>query len=589
MPLPKEKTVDILQSILAQVYDYDIRITERELHSKFLNLTGHIIEFERYGYTTLKSFLTAYKLEALLLPSIMLASHFQELRCEQRQIDNTDSSTSDSVKSVETQYETKIHSNSTNKNGGADDELMLNLNQSFKHCFISKDVHVQQTDLKLPWGKEFWKLKVTHLQSATNVWARLVNNDTEDDDDDNWPGNNGKVSLCLFVIRDRIFEIICFLYFQDMFKNICTLLNAAMKRNPNQKVMMIQLNAIYVSKMLAQFYRVQIIQISKDRTQALCFFIDIGNKKWLGVDEVFDFIGDDFLLSIPPQAIRFAIKGLEVTHSSKIHDHLDLVLKWMNVYLIGKHVRAQITISANDFQNMKTKDGIGTITAVFFDQNSHGLHRNLNDEILDKFCVSLRSPTLSTDEFAPIEITNLNNSGAIYAHNVDSKAGIELLADEMSAITQPIPLFHEPPTLEMLKSHSGIQLVQKPMITDNKQLFYRVIICQKQTANASEMIKCNFIDYGYVEHMPYNCFVEANLFLQKYPSQAITVELADIGNLTVKKLTYLRSLLKPGDTVFVEVGKKGRNMIIPQVRMCKLVEAANAFGSINDFIRKLDV
>lgn len=362
-----------------------------------------------------------------------------------------------------------------------------------------------------------------------------------------------------------------------------------MKREPNHKPTMIQLNAIYVSKVLVQFYRVQIIQISKDRTQALCFFIDIGNKKWLEVGEVFELNSDDFLLSIPPQAIRLAIKGLEVTHSSKIHDHLDLVQKWMNVYLIGKHIRAQILTSESDFQNMKAENGVGTITAVFFDKNSNGLLRNLNNEILDKCCLSLRSPTLSTNEFAPIEITHLHRSGAIYAHNMDSKAGIELLEDEMNAIMQPIPLFHEPPTWEMLKSYGGVHLVQKAMITDNKQLFYRVIICQKQTANASELIKCNFIDYGYIEHMPYNSFVEANLFLQKYPTQAIVVELADIGNLTVKKLKHLRSLLKPGETVFVEMGNTCRNMIIPQVQMCKLVQSANAFGSINDFIRDLDM
>lgn len=199
MSITKEKAVEVLQLIFAQVYDYDIRSTERELHSKFLQLTGDIIDFERYGYKTLKSFLVAHKLENTLLPRIMLSPDFQKLRHQSHQNEDTDSSTSDydSINSFDTQYETRVHK--TNKTGDADDELMVNLNQSFEHCFISKAVHFKQTHLKMPWNKKFWKLKVTHLQSATSVWARLVNDDddgSDDDTDGNWADKDSSVSIC---------------------------------------------------------------------------------------------------------------------------------------------------------------------------------------------------------------------------------------------------------------------------------------------------------------------------------------------------------------------------------------------------------
>lgn len=367
-----------------------------------------------------------------------------------------------------------------------------------------------------------------------------------------------------------------------------------MKSYPNHKPMVIELNAIYVSEILEQFYRVQVLQISKSR--ALCLFIDIGNKKWLNVDDVYEFNNVDLLLSIPAQAIRFSLKGLEMTHLSDISDHPDQMLKWMNVYLIGKHISAQIATTETNFQNTKTEHehGIGTIIATFFDKNSFGMRRNLNDEILGKFCLSLRSPTLPIDEFVRFEITYLNNYGGIFGHNNDSKTGMKLLDKEMELIEQPMPVFNGPPTMEILKCHSGVQLVHTAMFSDDKPMLYRVKICQKQigatvaAVNTLQNIKCNFIDYGCTEWIPYECFFKANLLLQKYPSQVIATELADIEHLTINKLKHIKSLLKFRDVVYVEIKEMYRKMITPQVRIYKLVPSANAFGSINDFVSKLD-
>lgn len=324
-----------------------------------------------------------------------------------------------------------------------------------------------------------------------------------------------------------------------------------------------------------QFYRIQIVSKITDR--ARCRFIDVGDEKWLQINQIFQ-CNNQQLLTIPPQAICFALEGFE-SHLTDFNCSI-----WMDSYLIDKVIMAKIATTKTEYMNQLKAADVAGIKATMFDtEEDNGQLRNLNEEILKKFCESQSSPMLKVGQCSYVTVTCVPDTAEIYCHNVDSQTGVMIVQHAIQQFAKRERIFMEPQVLEQLNAHRDIYLA---MDTADQQ-YYRVRICEENAKADSltlSMAKCFYVDYGNTKMIPIDLIFTSNTFLRNYPPQVIAIELAGI-DCTEFNVLHIQSLIKPMDKIFVTVKSCSSFSKRAQVEAHKAVNSAKALGSINDFIK----
>lgn len=323
-------------------------------------------------------------------------------------------------------------------------------------------------------------------------------------------------------------------------------------------------------------------KISKGGNQAYCFFIDLGTKEWLDASTIF-VCENDFLV-IPSQAICLRLVGLEC------FVECPFAKRWMDTYLIDRTLIARILSNKQDnFTNAKGPSlrKYAAISAILYDYDDSGPRTNLNGFILMKICSSLREPKLLPNDLIPVKITHITKNGVIYCQNADSQSGLKIIGDALkehgSANLKLEKVFEAPPTSTDLADFSKIYLVIHP----DSQVIFRAIILLDPNLTLTNLISipCFFIDYGFTRKVQYNRIFYSSVLLENYPKQAIAVHLHGIQDINASTLLHLRSLLKPDDSVYLEVIQEESDAFPPLVRIYKLTESSNYMSSINDFLQ----
>lgn len=331
------------------------------------------------------------------------------------------------------------------------------------------------------------------------------------------------------------------------FRKLCAELNAANKWKIPATIAAGDLCLTLKNK---QFHRIQIIGKKYDRI--LCHFIDVGNKTWLNINQIFH-CKNQKLLTIEPQAICFTLEGVE----SYLDDYN--YLKWMNYYLIGKLVWAKIATTQVEYTNQFGTLNETGIKAIMFNLSYEGEWRNVNEEILKKFCISQTLPTLMELQYNSVKVTCVADSGEIYCHNEESDYGINIIDTAIRQINKPQAIFQKPPSLIRLSFCRQIYLAMDTV----DQQYYRITICADENGSdlsTHSMLKCFFIDYGYTKMLPFDLIFEANIFLQYYPPQAISFKLASTESSAPNYVSILRSIIKPKSKICVLIGNESNHL-----------------------------
>lgn len=345
----------------------------------------------------------------------------------------------------------------------------------------------------------------------------------------------------------------------------------------------IETQSFYAAEKYNNFYRVQVIKMSKGGNQAYCFFIDLGTKEWLDTSTLYN-CENEFLV-IPSQAICLRLVGLEC------FVECPFAKKWMDTYLIGDGTLTARILS-NKKDNFSTTKGnafrnYAAISAILYDDS--GPESNLNGVILMKICSSLREPKLLPNDLILVKITHTTKNGEIYCQNAESKAGLKIIADALqehrSANLNLENVFEAPPASTELADFRKTYLVIHP----DSQAIFRAIIRQDPDLTLTNLasIPCFFIDYGFTKKVQYNRIFRSTVLLENYPKQAIAVRLHGVQDMNADTLLHLRSLLKPDDSVYLEVIQKESDASphLPLVRIYKLTETSNYMSSINDLLQ----
>lgn len=122
-------------------------------------------------------------------------------------------------------------------------------------------------------------------------------------------------------------------------------------------------------------YRVRVEKVDVPKQQCLCFCVDTGDRLWFNMNGIY--VCPNKFLQLAPQAIRFALHGLEELVGNKFaKKHLDETL--LNHLLLG-----QIFTKKEDFISQEES----TIEVVLYDKSpSTGDVKNLQKIIVGKIC-----------------------------------------------------------------------------------------------------------------------------------------------------------------------------------------------------------
>lgn len=322
------------------------------------------------------------------------------------------------------------------------------------------------------------------------------------------------------------------------------------------------------------------------KNTALCFFLDIGNEKWLNSEDLIDY-DEGGQLRVPPLAFCLKLNGL---NAFSINENAQL-LSWMSNYLVDKVILASMSTTRDDYQNAIREFDDAAICATLYDTTANRMEiRNLNNAICEKVCQSLQPPELTANQFNRVEVQNVSGTGIVYCHNSSSKAGMNTIDTAIKDINGLTNMFLTLPSRDEVEMHSG----KKVLVLDScHNRVCRAVIADQNFRSAIgatlTKIKCTLVDYGRIDSIPFNKIFTSTLLLEKYPYQAIGVELANIDNVSGDILKQIHSLLKPGDIVFMEVERTPQQTIYTQVQVYKIVESAKTFGLVNEFLRKQSI
>lgn len=341
-------------------------------------------------------------------------------------------------------------------------------------------------------------------------------------------------------------------------------------------------NELYVVNEKQSYYRAIVLKFESEINECKCFLIDIGCVKWYNKEDILDCPHE--CREIPAMAIRFSLYGLMEFKENRVASDIiamELANKevWAKVKDKPKHFRMQ-------YENRTP------IPVIFYDSVDRYSRTNISADIMEKMVATFKPPKLFKGCTNYVAVTHISKvTGNIYGHviinSTDLKyvnAMIEVLVE--NGVRQCYDNFESETDLHELLAINANKLYL--IYSEHDQTWYRATILQLETdvSDSKEKNICNrcsvycfLVDYGNTRVVNLTNVYGLPGILAQYPHLAVAMALEGV-HMTRNKIDRLKTLLLPGDNVFVDVyetmhcGDSNKTKTISLAKISKLEKSA---------------
>ncbi|XP_052870503.1 tudor domain-containing protein 7B-like [Anopheles cruzii] len=391
-------------------------------------------------------------------------------------------------------------------------------------------------ELQLPWDQQYWDLYITNPVSTVEVWARLVGVD----------------------------------YSDKMDTLITDIEMAMMSAQPKADESEAAVGEYLLASVTDCWYRVRVDEINYDTNECQCFFIDIGDKEQIPLDQLYQC--DPKYLELPGQAKRFTLEGLEdFSENPKAKLHLDALIS-------GRVFIGEILTKREEYEEVEQASGIGSgqLKLALYDTSSdHDVL--LNPVILKHICDDTPEPALNRKDVNAVTISYIDDQGDVYGQLVGT---MEYLQKLITNLTQSNAL--DGKYRGLYKTKAGDQQHQLYLVQDETDgKWYRA---ELEAEEAGPSCRMRYVDVGCRR-----CTNVSNIYrlemlslaLSRYPPQAIRMRMFGLDLTEPQVLPRLRALLKPAMRAVAKVCamaklSPGASASLPLVRVFVYVSQAGS-------------
>ncbi|XP_055303756.1 uncharacterized protein LOC129569178 isoform X2 [Sitodiplosis mosellana] len=448
---------------------------------------------------------------------------------QKREVDRCSSIDSETISEAKSLANDNQQSNSTG-------DMNSGTYSSARNPSETMDVDTQDGDL--PWDQKYWHLKVTHPVSSNEIWDRM--------------------------------------------RKMTSKLIQTVALNPKRSRIQIG-NELYVVRDKQSCYRTIVLKLETEINECKCFMVDIGCVKWCDEEDIFGCPHE--FREIPPMAIRFSLYGLIEFKESRGASEI------IAMELANKELWAKIKMKPKEFRK---QDGKRTpIPAIFYDSVDRYNRVNISADIMEKMVVTFKPPKLSKGRTNYVAVTHVSKvTGNIYGHVISNSTDLKYVNAMIEALVengvcQCYEHFESETDLHELLAINANKLYL--IYSEHDQTWYRATILQLETdVSASKeknicsrcSVYCFLVDYGNTRVVNLtNVYGLRMGILAQYPHLAIAMTLEGV-HMTRDKIDRLKTLLLPGDNVFVDVyqtmdcGDSNRTKTISLAKISKLEKSA---------------
>lgn len=294
---------------------------------------------------------------------------------------------------------------------------------------------------------------------------------------------------------------------------------------------------IYLVMVNACAYRVRVEKVDEGRKQCLCFGVDEGDRQWYNMDEMY--VCQNKFLKLAPQAIRFALHGMEEFDDNKFaKKHLEDTL------LNAPPLIGQIFTKKEDFLALEESSDSEAIVQVVLYDTSTSEDINLNEKIISEVCHDIPAPELPHLELKNVSVSHISDNGNIFIQLEQS--GVHYINKLIHKITQ--------------SSHSNKPLPATNQSSSDLYLVYDDETrrwCRGRLINETKNIKANdmfFVDYGKTKSVPFDKTHRLDSLspaLFTFPPQAMEVKVKGLVDFPKHYVQILRGYFAGDTSAFV--------------------------------------
>lgn len=341
-------------------------------------------------------------------------------------------------------------------------------------------------------------------------------------------------------------------------------------------------NEVYVVKDRQIYYRSVVLKIEPEIEQCKCFFVDVGDVRWVNQEDIFDC--PDGFRNIPPLAMRFSLYGLvEFKDNRKTKEVVANELT-------NKEVWAKIKINQNNFYKQSGKHN--PIPVILYDSLDRHTRINISADIMKKMAATFKPPQLSNNCTNYATITHISKvTGNIYCHLTNSLNDLKYINAMIDSVVikgvqQSYVNFQSETELHQLLAINANKLYL--IYSEHDRAWYRATILQLETdlcrPNEKNIcsqcsVYCFLVDYGFTRTVNLTNVYALPGILAQYPHMAVAMALEDV-HMTRANIDRLKAVLSPSENVFVDVvdkidcGDSNRTKTISMVKITKLEQSA---------------
>ncbi|XP_031636543.1 uncharacterized protein LOC116349304 [Contarinia nasturtii] len=399
----------------------------------------------------------------------------------------------------------------------AEDDVTCGGTYSTARTKVEPMIIEEDTD-NFPWDDKYWHLKISHVNSTNEVWARFFDK------------------------------------FDEQMRKMTSKLIQTITANP-KRCRIRSNDDLYVVKDKQNYYRATVLKIEPEIVQCKCFLVDIGCVKWFDEDEIF--ICPREFRDIPALAMRFCLYGLVEFKNSRSASEITVN------ELSNKELWAKIKIKPKDFYKQTGKHK--PIPVILYDTMNRNARTNISADIMEKIVATFKPPKLSKTRTNYVSITHISKvTGNIYCHLINSMNDLKYVIGMIDAVVengvrQSYEHFESETDLHELLAINANKLYL--IYSEHDQMWYRATILQLETDVSESTEKnicrqcnvyCFLVDYGNTRVVNLTNVYDLPGILARYPHLAVAITLDGV-HMSRTKIDQLKMLLLPGDNVFVDV------------------------------------
>lgn len=276
----------------------------------------------------------------------------------------------------------------------------------------------------------------------------------------------------------------------------------------------------YLTILFGLCYRVRLDNIDHSKNQVSCFFLDEGDHRWLDMNDIYNCRSE--FMKYPPQAIRFALYGLE-----DFHFPIDnaIARKHLENSFLNQSLTGRIFTKKEDFMlNRESKASLAIQVVFYHTGNSDNVYVNLNPKLLKQIYDDIPVPELVPVKLTAVNTSHVADNGDIFCQlQTNSVHHVNKLIKQFVRQTLNNPFLPLEKTVTI--SNESLFVV----LDEQTNFWYRAKIVE----DLKETKRMFFIDCGKIKTIRSSnmyCVESLHQELFKFPPQAIRTRLSGMGN-----------------------------------------------------------